>query len=76
MKFELVYNFEKWEKIVVKSSSVYTILIQFIYSYFQNINVTIGSSVTITGRVSIQGVKSLWGDHVVFPRLGTGDTDR
>ena len=28
------------------------------------------------GRVSIQGVKSLWGDHVVFPRLVTGDTDR
>ena len=28
------------------------------------------------GRVSIQGVKSLWGDHVVFPRLDTGDTDR
>ena len=27
-------------------------------------------------RVSIQGVKSLWGDCVVFPRLGTGDTDR
>ena len=26
--------------------------------------------------VSIQGVKSLWGDRVVFPRLGTGDTDR
>ena len=25
--------------------------------------------------VSIQGVKSLWGDRVVFPRLGTGDTD-
>ena len=28
------------------------------------------------GRVSIHGVKSLWGDHVVFPRLDTGDTDR
>ena len=28
------------------------------------------------GRVSIQGVKSLWGDRVVFPRLGTGNTDR
>ena len=28
------------------------------------------------GRVSIQRVKSLWGDHVVFPRLGTRDTDR
>ena len=27
-------------------------------------------------RVSIQGVKSLWGDGVVFLRLGTGDTDR
>ena len=27
-------------------------------------------------RVSIQGVKSLWGDRIVFPRLGTGDTDR
>ena len=27
-------------------------------------------------RVSIQEVKSLWVDHVVFPRLGTGDTDR
>ena len=26
-------------------------------------------------RVSIQGVKSLWGDRVVFSRLGTGDTD-
>ena len=26
-------------------------------------------------RVSIQGVKSLWGDRVVFLRLGTGDTD-
>ena len=25
---------------------------------------------------SIQGVKSLWGDRIVFPRLGTGDTDR
>ena len=29
-----------------------------------------------TGRVSIQGVKSLWGDYVVFPRLGTKDTNR
>ena len=28
------------------------------------------------GRVSIQGVKALWGNRVVFPRLGTGDTDR
>ena len=28
------------------------------------------------GTVSIQGVKSLWGDRVVFPRLGTGVTDR
>ena len=28
------------------------------------------------GRVSIQGVKSLWGDRVVFPRLRTGDTNR
>ena len=28
------------------------------------------------GRVSIQGVKSLWGYRVVFPRLGIGDTDR
>ena len=28
------------------------------------------------GRVSIQGVKSLWGDRIVFPRLGTRDTDR
>ena len=27
-------------------------------------------------RVSIQGVKSLWGDCIVFPRLGTGDTER
>ena len=27
-------------------------------------------------RVSIQGVKSLWGDCFIFPRLGTGDTDR
>ena len=27
-------------------------------------------------RVSIQGVKSFWGDRVVFPRLETGDTDR
>ena len=27
-------------------------------------------------RVSIQGVKSLLGDRIVFPRLGTGDTDR
>ena len=27
-------------------------------------------------RVSIKGVKSLWGDYNVFPRLGTGDTDR
>ena len=26
--------------------------------------------------VSIQGVISLWGDRVVFPRLGIGDTDR
>ena len=26
--------------------------------------------------VSIQGVKSPWGDRVVYPRLGTGDTDR
>ena len=31
---------------------------------------------TNQGRVSIQGVKSLWGDGVVFPRLGAGDTDR
>ena len=30
----------------------------------------------LSGRVSIQGVKSLWGDCVDFPRLGTGDTDR
>ena len=29
-----------------------------------------------SSRVSIQGVKSVWGDRVVFPRLGTGDTDR
>ena len=27
-------------------------------------------------RVSNQGVKSLWGDRVVFLRLGTGDTDK
>ena len=27
-------------------------------------------------RVSIQGVKSLCGDRVIFPRLGTKDTDR
>ena len=27
-------------------------------------------------RVSIQGVKSLWGDRVVFTRLGTRDNDR
>ena len=27
-------------------------------------------------RVSIQGVKSLWGDRLTFLRLGTGDTDR
>ena len=27
-------------------------------------------------RVSIQGVISLWGDHIVFPRSGNGDTDR
>ena len=27
-------------------------------------------------RVSVQGVKSLWGNCVVFRRLGTGDTDR
>ena len=27
-------------------------------------------------RVSIQGVKSLWWNRIVFPRLGTGDTDR
>ena len=27
-------------------------------------------------KVSIQGVKSLWGDCVVFPRLGTAETDR
>ena len=26
--------------------------------------------------VSIQGVKPLWGDRFVFPRLGTRDTDR
>ena len=26
--------------------------------------------------ISIQGVKSLGGDRVVFPRLGTGDTDK
>ena len=30
----------------------------------------------VSVRVSIQGVKSLWGDHIVFPRLGAGDTDR
>ena len=29
----------------------------------------------VCSRVSIQGVKSLWGDHVVFPRLGTGTTE-
>ena len=27
-------------------------------------------------KVSVQGVKSLWGDCSVFPRLGTRDTDR
>ena len=27
-------------------------------------------------RVSIQGIKSLCEDWVIFPRLGTGDTDR
>ena len=26
----------------------------------------------LPGRVSIQGVKSLWGDCVIFTRLGTG----
>ena len=30
----------------------------------------------IPGRVSIQGVKSLWGDFVGFPRLGAGNSDR
>ena len=25
-------------------------------------------------RVSVQGVKSLWGNHVVFPRLDARDT--
>ena len=28
------------------------------------------------GKVSVQGAKSLWGVCSVFPRLGTGDTDR
>ena len=27
-------------------------------------------------RVSIQGVKSIWWNRVVFSRLGTGDDDR
>ena len=31
---------------------------------------------TVESRVSIQGVKSLRVDRVVFPRLGTKDTDR
>ena len=35
-----------------------------------------GTAFIHPGRVSIQGVKSLWGDRFVFPRLGTGDTDR
>ena len=34
------------------------------------------SGATSYFRVSIQGVKSLYGDCIVFPRLGTGDTDR
>ena len=38
---------------------------------FQDLKFNFG----IQTRVSIQGVKSLWGDLVVFPRLGTGDTD-
>ena len=37
---------------------------------------TIIHDVSEMDRVSIQGVKSLWGDCVIFPRLGTGDTDR
>ena len=34
--------------------------------------------VLLTGRfkVSIQRVKSLWVDRIIFLRLGTGDTDR
>ena len=34
------------------------------------------SSVRDRPIVSIQAVKSLWGDRVVFPRLGIGNTDR
>ena len=30
----------------------------------------------VWASISIQGVKSLWGDRIIFPRLGTGDTDR
>ena len=41
----------------------------FFQYFFKQIEITIF-------RVSIQGVKSLLGDHVVFPRLGTEDTDR
>ena len=33
---------------------------------------TIIHDVSEMTRVSIQGVKSLWGDCVIFPRLGTG----
>ena len=36
-----------------------------------------GSLGTCSGyKVSDQGVKSLWGNCSVFPRLGTQDTDR
>ena len=35
-----------------------------------------GSTASRSTRVDIQGVKSLWRDHILFPRLGTGDTDR
>ena len=43
------------------------------FGYNKHMDVEHGSR---TGRVSIQGVKSLGGDRVVFPRLGTRDTDR
>ena len=36
----------------------------------------IRGSLSCSPKVSVQGFKSLWGNRVVFPRLGTGDTDR
>ena len=48
--------------------------VQFIYLVIQPISTVV--TIIVVPKVSVQGVKSLWGNCWVFFRLCTGDTDR